>query len=51
MENLDDKTLELINSLKQNITNATERLKAIDMEKAVADHIAMEELKEKIGVK
>ena len=51
MENLDEQTQKIVESLKQSIANATERLKAIDIEKAVADHIAMEELKEKIGVK
>lgn len=51
MENLDEKTQQLIETLKKNIANATERLNNIDIQKALDDHNAMEELKEKIGVK
>jgi hypothetical protein len=51
MENLDEKTMQLIESLKQSISNATERLNSIDLQKALDDHQKMEDLKEKMGVK
>lgn len=51
MEDLDQKTLDLIETLKQNINKATERLGSIDIQKALDDHNTMEELKEKMGVK
>lgn len=51
MENLDEQTQKTIEALKQSITNATERLNSIDLQKALDDHEAMEKLKETIGVK
>lgn len=51
MENLDEQTQKIVESLKQSIENATERLNGIDLQKALDDHEAMEKLKESIGVK
>jgi hypothetical protein len=50
-EPIDEKTQQLIDSLKQSINYTVDTINKLDLQKAVDDHIAMEELKSKMGVK
>lgn len=50
MEILDEQTQKMVDALKQSIVSATERLKSVDLQKALDNHEAMEELKKKMGI-
>ena len=50
MENIDPKTKEVIDLLKQSLANAMDRLNNIDLQKAIDNHQKMEDIKQKIGV-
>ena len=50
MEILDEQTEKMVEALRQSIISATERLNSIDIQKALSDHNAMEELKKKMGI-
>ena len=50
-QELDENTKQLIENLRQHVVDATNLINNIELDKIVQNHIDMEELKSKIGVK